>query len=121
MTLCLDLPMPPSVNHIWRKGKLGVNRSQQYRDWIEAAGWEINKNKNGQVPISGHFESHVILSSKKRHTSDLDNRPKAIFDLLQSHRLIENDRFQDKMTVEWGEAPMGCKIFVWPCDGEPVQ
>ena len=126
MTLCFDLPFPVSTNDLWAFGKSGrVRRSDQYRAWIDRAGWEIQRQKHWQkaVAVSGHFHSSVVLSEKERKRGrDLDNYGcKAILDLLQKHRLIDNDNLHDEMSMAWGEAPAGCKVFVWPSDGEPFQ
>lgn len=40
----------------------------------------------------------------RRH-SDADNRLKATFDFLQKAGIIENDKFQRKVSVEWVPEP----------------
>jgi Holliday junction resolvase RusA-like endonuclease len=68
--------------------------------------------RRGQTPISGHFVGHVLLSAANR-SGDLDNRAKPVFDLLQEHRLISDDRHMDRLTIEWGDAPKGrCQVRV---------
>jgi len=115
--ICFDIPLPPSMNQIWQYGKRNVYKSPRYERWIEGAGYILNTQKEGQEPIKGHFQSYVILSEKQRDKrSDLDNRTKAIYDLLERHGLIENDKLQDGMLVSWGpedQAPHGCRVYVW--------
>jgi hypothetical protein len=52
-TLCpfLDLPLPPSVNRLWRTGRGRVYRSKRYLTWRETAGWELVVQR--PVRISG--------------------------------------------------------------------
>ncbi len=119
MTISLDLPLPPSVNSIYQrtKGRWGISRSGPYKAWIKAAGKEIQAQRRSQEPVKGHFRSHLIFSQKKRKKNeDLDNKVKAVLDLLQAHQLIENDCLNDHMITEWNKAPRGCKVFVWPAD-----
>jgi Holliday junction resolvase RusA-like endonuclease len=121
MTICLNLPLPPTVNGIYRYGKGRLYKAEGYKQWQTDAGWAIKEQRHRQMPVNGHFTSHIILSQERRGVSDIDNRLKALFDLLETHDLIKNDRLQDKLTVEWGEAPEGCKVYIWPTDGEPMQ
>lgn len=114
MTVCLDLPFPPSVNSANTVGRGRVFKSRKTKAWREAAGKEIMAQRARQAPVMGHFSSQIILSEKHRKSNmDLDNRAKEIFDLLQSHGLIENDCLNDDISLSWGEAPKGCKVFIW--------
>jgi len=123
--ICLNLPIPPSMNEIWKYGNKRVYKSPRYERWIEAAGYILNTQKAGQEPIKGHFQSYVILSEKQRDKrSDLDNRTKALYDLLERHGIIENDKLQDEMWIQWGpeeEAPMGCRVYIWKTGGLNVH
>ncbi len=110
--------MPPSVNSTHRAVKGRVIKSKRYRAWIDKAGKEILAQRRGQVPIIGHFQSHIILSDIMRRSNfDIDNRIKAVMDILQAHKLIQNDAMQDKLTIEWGATTLGCRVHVWPVNG----
>lgn len=113
MTFTLKLPMPPSVNSIWRTGK---NRrtgktitylDKKYTAWIvEADALLLTQKPFPQ--IKGNFTAVVTLDQSKRR-GDADNRLKPIFDMLQRVGVIENDKYADKITVQWGEAD-GCSV-----------
>jgi Holliday junction resolvase RusA-like endonuclease len=62
--------------------------------------------------IRGRFEIEIIIA---RTVGDLDNRIKGVLDWCQSRHVIENDKHCEKITVEWGEAPRGCKVILRAC------
>lgn len=110
----IDLPVPPSVNRIWRANKGGpnkVSRSDEYKRWIKAA--DALSIETGQLrgihPIIGKFEAHIVI---KRCVGDLDNRAKGVLDYLQSRAVIANDKYCERLVMEWGDAPTGCRVTV---------
>jgi Holliday junction resolvase RusA-like endonuclease len=107
--IVIDLPMPPSVNAIWRSGRRRVFRSAAYTNWIRLADAELMARR--QFPkkkIEGPFAAHITLSRKVR--GDLDNRVKGLLDFLQSREIIRNDSDCQRLTVERGEAAAGCRL-----------
>jgi Holliday junction resolvase RusA-like endonuclease len=55
----------------------------------------------------------------EHHTKiDLDNGLKALIDYLRRIELIEDDshKHMRRLVVEWGIAPMGCRVTVRPCE-----
>ena len=111
--IILDLPVPPSVNRIWRANKAGpkrVSKSREYVSWLKSA--DALAMSTGQFrgikTIVGPFEAHIII---KRVRGDLDNRgSKALLDWLQSRNIIADDKYLEKLTMEWGDAPSGVQI-----------
>jgi Holliday junction resolvase RusA-like endonuclease len=102
----VHLPMPPSVNRIWRANKAGsgINRvsiSPEYRAWRKAA--------DNLAIAMGKFEAIIIL---QRTRGDLDNRVKGLLDWAQSRQLVADDKHCERLTVEWGEAPYGCRLIL---------
>lgn len=110
----IDLPYPPSVNRIWRANKAGSKRvsiSPEYDQWRGAAdrlAIALGSCK-GVRKIMGKFEATIIL---KRQAGDLDNRIKGVLDWAQSRELIADDKHCERLTVEWGEAPYGCRLIL---------
>jgi Holliday junction resolvase RusA-like endonuclease len=82
---------PISVNAIWRpiirNGRPAIIKSKEYRDWIIAAGQEIEAQSPGCVYGAYAIKIEVFFRSRK----DPGNVEKAISDLLQLHGVIEND------------------------------
>jgi Holliday junction resolvase RusA-like endonuclease len=114
--IVLDLPMPISVNRIWRSHKAGkghVSISPEYQKWKKDADnllMELGQLR-GVKTIIGSFEVAVTV---KRCRGDLDNRLKGILDYLQSRTFIVDDKFCERITMEWGDAPHGCRVTVKP-------
>lgn len=107
-TVTLELPWPPSVNRIWRQGKL---KGQVYLD-PDYRGWRLDADKtimvarrNGNARVWGRFTAKLILDERQRRkNSDADNRVKVVMDALQRMMVIDDDALADKVSVEWGKA-----------------
>lgn len=119
--ITLSLPMPPSMNKLWRPvyagGKSKMVRRERYVTWRNAAhGYYLEQGGHRLPKITGHFRAHIVLNEAKRGNSDADNRTKPVLDLLQHVQLIANDKFCDRLTVEWGSAPAGCTVTITPVE-----
>jgi Holliday junction resolvase RusA-like endonuclease len=114
--IVLDLPMPPSVNRIWRRrGGGGMYLAKEYQDWINRANNFLLAQKckiNGRQ-IKGRFELTLTISDRQRR-GDLDNRLKTVLDFCQRVNLIENDKHAERIVLEWGNAPEGCRVRLAP-------
>lgn len=97
--------MPPSVNNMfWNKPGKGRVKSDTYRTWRSAAGWDIQRARPQK--IKGHFRlSLTFAEAKRRSNSDLDNRAKACLDLLVEHQIVEDDSLADSISLAWGDLP----------------
>lgn len=118
-TIAVDLPWPPSVNSIWRThGNSKVNgtvaSSPKYLEWKRAADQQAiaMATFRGLKMIKGPFEARIVLERTRRGGSDLDNRVKVVLDWAQSREMIENDRYCERLTVEWGETLTGCRLVL---------
>lgn len=83
------LPFPPSTNSLWRAVKGRNIRSEAYRAWINAAGWELAAQR--PTKFTGPVSLRISLTPPTKQAFDLDNRCKATIDLLVAHRVIESD------------------------------
>lgn len=93
------LPMPPTANHNWKKGKGGrIYKAKQYTDWEDEAGKELLIHKPDA--ITGPFEIEICIN-RKRKNMDLDNRIKPILDLLEKHKIVEDDKLCERITAQW--------------------
>lgn len=92
----LELPIPPSANHIFRASRRGqVYRSKKYTDWHKAAELMAYATKKGKVinpPYAITME--IIGGSGWRKDRDLDNCWKPVLDLLQHLQIIQEDNCQ---------------------------
>jgi crossover junction endodeoxyribonuclease RusA len=109
----IALPMPPSMNAIWRYGKGRAFKSERYRVWLRAADNEFRLHHKEWDAVIGHFRALITLNEKRRR-GDADNKIKCVLDFCQRVGLIENDSLCDGVTVEWGYAPEGCRVHLIP-------
>lgn len=102
MRASIEIPAPPSVNEMFRnvRGK-GRVKTAAYVDWLGHAGWVLRS----QCPekISGRVVL-VISVERMSRSADIDNRVKAILDLLVTHGVIDDDRFVVGLAVAWAPA-----------------
>jgi len=93
------LPAPPSVNAIYRnvRGK-GRVRTKLYDDFLSFATASIRRQE--VEPVKGNV---VVLAGLERTSalSDLDNRLKAMLDVIVKAELIEDDRFVTAIAAAW--------------------
>ena len=105
---------PPSTNTMFRNvnGK-GRVKTERYRTWTSAAGWDAN----GKGTCSGPFKLIVAYSTEHRRSNmDLDNRLKAVLDLLVTHGIVDDDSKCEAIHASWQVIPDG-KAFraeIWP-------
>jgi Holliday junction resolvase RusA-like endonuclease len=109
----ITIPLPPSVNALYRNlpGK-GRVKTQAYKDWAGRAGW-ILKSQNPQ-PVPGRV---VIVLSVERNSaaSDIDNRSKAVLDLLVDQKIIKNDNLVTALATVWAPSGTGqARVAVVP-------
>ena len=117
MTDALQIPWPPSTNSLWR-ARAGRNiLSQHYRDWRKTAGLEVmaQRPKKHSGPVSIAIE----LSAPNKRAFDIDNRSKALLDLLVMCHVIEADDSSvvRELHVRCGEGFTGARVFVRPTAG----
>lgn len=106
MAVSLEFQTKPiSVNAMYRSFARGRRvasiKSQDYRDFIEAAGEELEAQKPGCVP--GHYGIRISLCKGCR--LDVDNAAKAFLDLLALYGVTENDRNCQKLEIWRGDHP----------------
>lgn len=109
----LEIPVPPSVNAIWRAKGNGVYRSKPYLDWIAQAGAAVlvdNKTRTRRT-ITGPF-SAIIDMRRQRKGSDIDNRIKAVLDFCQLHQFVSDDSNCMWVRAGWSKdaGPRGCRV-----------
>jgi len=89
------LPLPPSINQTYKKGRGKSGKqdnfyvSEEVKEWREQAGWEIKQAWKNRKPIDTLCSVDIRLYLKRDR--DLDNSTKLIFDLLEKQGVIEND------------------------------
>lgn len=98
----LTLPMPPSANDLFRNvPRKGRVKTQVYTDWLGHAGWVLRQQRPGSVP--GRVVV-VVSIERASQAADIDNRVKALFDLLVLHKVMDDDRNVIGFAASWAPA-----------------
>lgn len=117
--IVVHLPLPPSVNRLWRSVGRRVIKSPEYRAWINQAGYALNQQHPGS--IKGRVELTYAVGKTRR---DLGNLEKAATDLLVNHGVIEDDgpnivrRIVSELDPSVGE---GVRVTIRPYVSSPEQ
>jgi crossover junction endodeoxyribonuclease RusA len=112
VTVALVLPWPPSANSLWRAVKGRNIMSARYRDWQYEAGQCVGLQNPPNV--KGPVNLTIELTPPDRRRIDLDNRLKAVIDLLVKHRVIEADdnTVVRQIVARWVDNDNECTVFV---------
>lgn len=110
MSTTINLPYPPVLNHLYANvpGK-GRVKSERYRQWANAAGWELQAQR--PTPVAGPVNVSILLGRPDRRRRDLDGTSKAPLDLLVRHGVIEDDSLVQSLTLAWAKVS-GCVVTV---------
>ena len=93
-------------------GRKGRAKTKAYQDWITVAGYSINK----QRPEPIHERCAVTIRVEKRgnRKEDIDNRIKAVLDVLVKNHIISDDRLVWRVSAEWADDIKDCEVEVTP-------
>jgi len=88
----MTLPIPPSVNHMYRSKRGGVYKSKKYQQWIQEAALMIQLTRKGaKINPPYKFIMTIVGGKGWRTNRDLDNCLKPVLDLLTTMNIIEDD------------------------------
>jgi Holliday junction resolvase RusA-like endonuclease len=95
--IIIELPIPPSLNNAYPTNKRTGKRypSPKLTAWKTGAGWEIKAAKLDR--ITGPYNLDIQVCANLR--GDLDNRIKAIADLLVEHQITPDDAKAQRVTI----------------------
>ena len=106
--------MPPSVNSVWRGGRRGWYKSGIYKAWITQSDYALEsqfKSLGRKPRFKGDVDITLRLGPRDRRR-DIDNCATAPLDLLERHRIIDNDSQVIKLTIFWDSSVNGCQIDI---------
>jgi crossover junction endodeoxyribonuclease RusA len=113
------LPVPPSVNALFANGKAGRGRfkTTKYKQWIELATWEFYRQRKSVARILGPYTIEIRLPHNMR--GDVDNRTKAMLDLLVDLGVTDDDRYcQQCVAVRDPQRVSDCEVVVRSASAE---
>lgn len=111
---------PPSVNAIFKNvASKGRSKTKSYKAWLSSAGWEVK----AQCPRRIGGRVMVDITCKRiPGRCDIDNRIKAILDLLVGLYVIDDDQYVEEVRARWGgDAACSIVITEWSAAEFPVQ
>jgi len=93
------LPTPPSTNALFKNvtGK-GRVRTEEYNNFLAFGLVEIRRQRVRQVK---GYVVQVIGVERMSGRADIDNRLKALLDVMVKAGVIEDDRFVTAIAVSW--------------------
>lgn len=110
----VTLPLPTSANRIWRRGKGGKSThiSAEYAAWKQDA--RTTLRRMDLAPVFGPYCLNIEVSDRDK--GDLDNRIKALSDVLVSLALTSDDRNAWEISVRRNRQvhPRLCRVSVSP-------
>lgn len=106
MTIRVQLPVPPSVNHYWRhvvaKGRVRVLVSAAGRQYKASVGARLMHLRVRPFPAGSRLTMHAVVTFPDRRACDLDNRLKSLLDAMQGYAYADDAAF-DRITIERAE------------------
>lgn len=106
--MIFDLPLPPSANRMWRKGRNGtIHKSAEYSSWIESVQWLVVAQRKREQ-VSG--PARMLIRCGKFHgAADLDNKIKPCGDMMQLAGVVLNDKQFEHIEIRkaFADVPAG--------------
>src|SRR5262245_32630278 len=106
----LDLPLPPSLNVLWRANRGRVHRSNRYTDWQHDAGWELKSQR--PTAVAGEVEIKISAGRSDNRRRDADNLAKSILDLITAHQVIADGSKVTAITSKWDRSVPGGRVRI---------
>lgn len=91
----ITLPLPPSTNALFASVGRRRIKTRQYRDWLSRCATVVRTAEI--LPVRDWYDLRVSVPIGIR--GDIDNRVKAINDLIVSVGLVADDKFQNSVFV----------------------
>jgi crossover junction endodeoxyribonuclease RusA len=105
------LPMPPSVNSLWRTSGNKVYKSKKYKDWWAHAIWAL-ASQGSAKKITGRYKLSLYFKRPDNRRRDLDNLFKAVSDALQAAGIVTDDCNCSWLEAQWVEEGPECLIKI---------
>lgn len=122
----IELPAPPSVNHLFKNRRGGGRaETETYRDWKAQVAWRFHHAFGAQDKRPVIFRGDVIVLigvERSNGKADIDNLTKALLDALVRHRVIVDDNRVVGVATAWN--PPGkrlARVAVLPAQSLTIE
>lgn len=104
----IRLPVPPSTNNLFINARNGKGRviSPAYRSWRKTAAKALTLS-SWDMPERPY---DITIRVNVDHRSDIDNRTKAVLDLLVEHKVIDGDQWVNALHVYRDRSIVACTV-----------
>jgi crossover junction endodeoxyribonuclease RusA len=110
MAIEMTLPWPPTVNHIWKRGKRGMYLTDKGKDFYRDAVAVIHSQVSMSM-LTERLDVTIDLYPPDRRKWDIDNRTKCVLDACTRAGVWEDDELIDRLVVERHERDPGKQGF----------
>lgn len=95
----IKLPVPPSVNQLWRMGKGNWYTTPKYRNYMEEVKLHVAMAKIKPFPDDARLAMYVEYYQHDKRRRDLDNLLKSLGDSLQAAYVYNDDSQIDLIMI----------------------
>jgi crossover junction endodeoxyribonuclease RusA len=88
-----------------------MHRSTEYTAWCKNAEWAVAAQVRGKH-IVGEYTLEIIAVKPDKRRRDLGNLEKAVSDLLQKVKVIEDDYLCQDIHMRWAKSGPECLIIL---------
>jgi crossover junction endodeoxyribonuclease RusA len=85
--------------------------SKPYKDWVKHAEWALQGQVKGKQ-ITGEYTLEIVAVKPDKRRRDLGNLEKAVSDLLQKAKVIEDDYLCQDIHLRWAKSGPECLILI---------
>jgi crossover junction endodeoxyribonuclease RusA len=113
--ISVRLPYPPSVNASRAAVRGRLISTAQYRNWLQAASWEVKRVVSmtyDRKGVKGPYAISVRVCPPDKRKRDLGNLEKAVSDALVRGGAVEDDCLCQRIELEWCGESEGVRATV---------
>jgi len=88
-----------------------MHRSSKYSAWAKQAEWAVAGQVKGKK-IVGEYTLEIVAVKPDKRRRDLGNLEKAVSDLLQKVKVIEDDHLCQDIHLHWAKSGPECLILI---------
>lgn len=108
----IELPWPPSVNHVWRRVGSKTILSADGRKYRETVGQHCLIRKIAGARISGRLSVKILVNPPDRRRRDIDNLTKVPLDALTHAGVWDDDSQIDELYIRRNAITAGGRITI---------